>query len=69
MNPIWKSDLSCSHEHTDLQVLGDKAYISAAKAAQLWQANRIELKTIPRRNQRKQLPRQLYNISTIRFAK
>ena len=43
-------------EHTDLQVLGDKAYISAAKAAQLWKQNRIELKTIPRRNQRKQLP-------------
>jgi len=51
-------------EHTDLQVLGDKAYISAAKAAQLWQQNRIELKTIPRRNQQKQLPRavqRLYN--------
>jgi hypothetical protein len=51
-------------EHTDLQVLGDKAYISAAKAAQLWQENRIQLKTIPRRNQRKQLPRtlrRLYN--------
>jgi len=51
-------------EHTDLQVLGDKAYISAAKAAQLWQENRIELKTIPRRNQQKQLPRalrRLYN--------
>ena len=51
-------------EHTDLQVLGDKAYISATKAAQLWQQNRIELKTIPRRNQQKQLPRvvqRLYN--------
>lgn len=44
-------------EHTDLHVLGDKAYISAAKAAQLWRENRIDLKTIPRRNQRKQLPR------------
>ena len=51
-------------EHTDLQVLGDKAYISAAKAAQLWQQNRIQLRTLPRRNPRKQLPRflqQLYN--------
>jgi hypothetical protein len=51
-------------EHTDLQVLGDKAYISAAKAAQLWQENRIQLKTMPRRNQQKQLPRpvqRLYN--------
>jgi hypothetical protein len=51
-------------EHQDLQVLGDKAYISAEKAAQLWQANRIQLKSIPRRNQRKQLAphlRQLFN--------
>lgn len=51
-------------EHTDLEVLGDKAYISADKAAELWQENRIQLKTIPRRNQRKQLPlflQQLYN--------
>ncbi len=44
-------------EHTDLQVLGDKAYISAAKAAHLWNENHIELKTTPRRNQQKQLPR------------
>jgi hypothetical protein len=49
-------------EHSDLQVLGDKAYISAEKAAQLWQANRIQLKTIPRRNQRKQLPRFLQHL-------
>lgn len=49
-------------EHTDLQVLGDKAYISAAKAAQLWKENRIQLRTIPRRNQRKQLPRFLQHL-------
>ena len=49
-------------EHTDLQVLGDKAYISATKAAQLWQQNRIELKTIPRRNQQKQLPRAVQHL-------
>jgi hypothetical protein len=51
-------------EHTDLQVLGDKAYLSAEKAAWLWQENRIQLKTIPRCNQRKRLPLflpQLYN--------
>ena len=51
-------------EHTDLQVLGDKAYISATKAAQLWRENRIQLKTIPRRNEQKQLSREvqrLYN--------
>ena len=42
-------------EHTDLNVLGDKAYISADKAAQLWRKNRLRLRTIPRRNQKKQM--------------
>lgn len=42
-------------EHTDLVVLGDKAYISAEKAAELWQQNRLQLKTLPRRNQKTQL--------------
>ena len=42
--------------HTDLSVLGDKAYISAAEAAELWQQQRIRLTTLPRRNQKKQLP-------------
>jgi IS5 family transposase len=42
--------------HTDLSVLGDKAYISAAEAAQLWQQRRIRLATLPRRNQKQQLP-------------
>jgi hypothetical protein len=42
-------------EHTDLKVLGDKAYISAAKAAQLWEQNRIRLRTIPRSNQKQQV--------------
>lgn len=66
--PANESDLAVGFEllseHTDLQVLGDKAYINAAKAAQLWQENRITLTTIPRRNQHKQLPRavqRLYN--------
>jgi len=66
--PANEFDLEVGFEllstHTDLQVLGDKAYISAAKAAQLWQENRIQLTTIPRRNQRKQLPlclQHLYN--------
>lgn len=51
-------------EHHDLQVLGDKVYISVEKAAQLWEENRIPLKSIPRRNQRKQLApavQQLFN--------
>ncbi|MCK5428045.1 MAG: IS982 family transposase [Anaerolineales bacterium] len=42
-------------EHTDLDVLGDKAYISADKAAELWQQNRLRMRTIPRRNQKQQL--------------
>ena len=42
-------------EHTDLDVLGDKGYISAEQAAFLWRQNRLRLKTIPRRNQKKQL--------------
>ena len=44
-------------EHTDLNVIGDKAYISAAKAAELWEYNRLRLRTLPRRNQKHQLPR------------
>lgn len=43
-------------EHTDLTVLGDKAYISAAKAAELCACNRIRLVTLPRSNQKVQLP-------------
>jgi hypothetical protein len=46
-------------EHTDLDVLGDKAYIGAQKAAELWQGNRLRLQTLPRRNQRHQLPREV----------
>ena len=51
-------------EHTDLDVLGDKAYISADKATQLWRQNRLCLRTIPRRNQKKQISpywKQVYN--------
>jgi len=43
-------------EHTDLNVLGDKGYICADKAAELWRYNRLRLQTIPRRNQKQQLP-------------
>lgn len=42
-------------EHTDLDVIGDKAYINQAKAEELWRQNRIRLRTLPRRNQKKQL--------------
>lgn len=56
--------LEILREHTDLEVLGDKAYISAEKAAELWHQNRLRLHTIPRRNQKKQLSergKQLFN--------
>lgn len=43
-------------EHHDLVVLGDKAYISAPLAARLAQTNRVRLQTIPRANQKVQLP-------------
>ncbi len=58
--PANASDLAVGvellHEHTDLEVLGDKAYISAEHAADLWQFNRIRLRTLPRRNQQPQPP-------------
>lgn len=43
-------------EHFDLTVIGDKGYISAEKAAELWRDNRIRLQTLPRRNQNRQVP-------------
>ena len=51
-------------EHSGLEVIGDKGYIDAFKADELWRFNRIRLRTLPRRNQKKQLPkelRRLYN--------
>lgn len=57
--PANATDLTIGVEmlegHTDLDVLGDKGYISAEKAAQLWRENRVRLRTIPRCNQKKQL--------------
>jgi hypothetical protein len=64
--PANETDLKVGFEllskHSDLQVLGDKAYISAEKAAQLWKENRIQLQTIPRRNQHKQPPASLKHL-------
>lgn len=58
--PANATDLAVGFEllsqHTDLEVLGDKAYISAPKAAELWQGNRLRLHTLPRRNQKRQVP-------------
>src|SRR5262249_28387909 len=42
--------------HTDLDVLGDKAYISAAEAAELWPWRRLRVTTLPRPNQVRQVP-------------
>jgi hypothetical protein len=46
-------------EHTDLEVIGDKAYLNQAKAEELWRQNRIRLRTLPRRNQKQQLAPQV----------
>lgn len=43
------------NEHTDLEVLGDKAYISSSKAIELREKNRISLYTIPRSNQKQKV--------------
>lgn len=58
--PAHAADLTVGEEllceHTDLVVIGDKGYISAAVAATLADTNRLHLLTIPRRNQTQQLP-------------
>jgi hypothetical protein len=43
-------------EHTDLEAVGDKAFVSAPVAERLWAENRVRLLTLPRRNQRRQVP-------------
>lgn len=43
-------------EHTDLEVLGDKAFVSAPIQTRLAAENRLRLRTLPRANQRVQLP-------------
>ncbi len=59
LTPANSTDLEAGFEllseHTDMEVLGDKGYISAEKAAELWQKNRILLRTIPRANQKVQV--------------
>jgi hypothetical protein len=58
--PANASDLSVGEEllleHRDLTVLGDKAYISATVQAELREQRNIRLLSIPRRNQRVQVP-------------
>jgi len=61
--PAHVTDLSVGEElllsHTDRVVLGDKGYISDRLARELAEANRLALLTIPRRNQQRQLPKEV----------
>jgi hypothetical protein len=66
--PASASDLTVGEEllmqHTDLDVFGDKAFISVPSAARLAETRLIRLYTIPRANQKHQLPpdvRHLHN--------
>jgi hypothetical protein len=49
-------------KHSDLEVLGDKGYISAEKAAELLAKNRIQLRTIPRANQKHQVSKRYQHL-------
>jgi hypothetical protein len=57
--PANASDLKVGEEmlstHSNLDVYGDKAFISAQVAEDLAQGNRIRLHTLPRRNQKPQV--------------
>jgi hypothetical protein len=59
--PAHAADLSIGaellREHTDIVVLGDKGYISQPLTTELAQQNRVQVLTIPRRTQKRQLPR------------
>ena len=46
----------------DLTVIGDKGYISAPLAAALWEQQRIQLLTLPRRCQRRQVAPQVQRL-------
>jgi len=58
--PANANDLTIAPEllenHTDRDVIGDKAYISAPLTAQLLHDQRLHLIAMPRRNQKNQLP-------------
>ncbi len=60
--PANEHDLVVGRElldnHTDLDIIGDKAYISQQVAAELAEQNRIRLITLPRCNQKKQINRE-----------
>jgi len=46
-------------EHTHKQVIGDKAYISKVQSTELWRRNHLRLVTLPRKNQKEQLPKSI----------
>jgi len=58
--PAHATDLEVGTElldqHTDLEVYGDKGYISAEVAAYLLRTHRVRLLTLPRVNQKAQVP-------------
>ena len=58
--PANAPDLNVREEllanHANLNVIGDKGYIGAETAANLLRQNNIKLLTLPRRNQKQQLP-------------
>ena len=66
--PANVNDLEAGAEllakHRDLLVLGDKAYLSAPVAADLLATNAITLLTVPRKNQRVQIPPALAALHT-----
>src|SRR5215207_2331274 len=66
--PANVNDLEAGAEllakHRDLLVLGDKGYLSAPVAADLRATNAITLLTVPRKNQRAQLPPALAALHT-----
>ena len=53
-------------EHTDRVVIGDKGYISGRLAATLAEHNRLHLLTIPRRNQKRQVPAEVAHLLNAR---
>jgi hypothetical protein len=57
-----EAGLELLSEHTDLEVLGDKAYLSATKAAELWEHNRILLRTLPCSNQKQQVSKTIQHL-------
>ena len=60
--PDLEAGLDILFEHTDLNVIGDKAYISAEQAATLCHTNRLRLQTLPRKNQKAQLPKSVQTL-------